>query len=39
LQADHPEASDKHEQDLVGEMLLAHERRDFGAAQEYLDAL
>jgi hypothetical protein len=35
----HPEALDKHEQDLVGEMILAYERGDFGEAQKLLDAL
>ena len=35
----HPEALDKHEQDLVGEMILAYERGDVGEAQKLLDAL
>jgi hypothetical protein len=35
----HPDALDKHEQDLVGEMILAYDEGNFGAAQKFLDAL
>jgi hypothetical protein len=35
----HPERLDRHEQDLLGHALLAHDRQDFQEAQELLDRL
>jgi hypothetical protein len=39
LDPKHPERLDRREQDLLGDALLAYDRRDFRAAQELLDQL
>lgn len=39
LNPEHPEGLDRLEQDLLGNALLAYDRRDFRAAQELLDQL